>query len=460
MKAAIRNAGFEFPCRKITVNLAPADLRKDGSGLDLAIAVGILAASEQIDMRQSQDTVVIGELSLQGGLRPIFGILSIVTHLRDSGFSKIIVPVENFQEAALIEGMVVYPARSLQETVSYLQGEMFCPELPPKVLNPKKIMFNDDFSDVQGQFAAKRALEVSAAGGHNLMMVGSPGSGKTMLARRIPTILPDMSPSEALEVTKIYSVSGLLKNQGQLMSERPFRSPHHTISAAAMVGGGRIPKPGEVTLSHNGVLFLDELPEYSSSLLEMLRQPIEDGFVTIARVNAVLTYPARFMMIASMNPCPCGFLGDINRSCVCTTMDIKKYMRRISGPLLDRIDIQIPVPMLKYEEIESNTSSEKSEAIRNRVTEARSKQWERFAKSNVYCNAQMSHRQIEMHCEMAVGARKLLKEVFIRMSLSARAHDRIIKVAQTIADLSHTDIISEFAIAEAIQLRVAIQGNS
>ena len=455
VKAAIRNAGYEFPCRRITVNLAPADLKKDGSGLDLPIAVGILAAAGQLGESDLNDIAFVGELSLDGQLRGVTGVLPMTMMCREQGINRMIVPTANAAEARVVGKVKVIAADSLMTAVAVIRGES--PGIE-NVENPVQTsaVDLDDYRDVQGQFVAKRALEIAAAGSHNLLMTGVPGAGKTMLARRLPSILPVMSIDEALEVSKIYSVAGLLGPTGGLMDARPFRSPHHTVSAAAMAGGGRIPRPGEVTLAHHGVLFLDELPEFPRQVLEVLRQPIEDGKVTVARVNSSYTYPSRFMLIAAMNPCSCGFLGDSLRECTCSESEIKRYTRRISGPLMDRIDIHVGVPRLKYEEMASDRMAEPSREIAGRVASARNIQMERFAGTGIFCNAQMNHRQIKNTCLISNEAQEMLRLVFDKMKLNARSYDRIIKVSQTIADLSGAKIIGVPQMAEAVQLRLAI----
>ncbi|HWR07355.1 YifB family Mg chelatase-like AAA ATPase, partial [Sporomusa sp.] len=460
VRAAIKNSGFEFPARRITVNLAPADIKKDSSGLDLPIAVGILAASGQVNPMSCRCQVFAGELSLEGRLRGISGILSIAANCRGYNISEMIVARENAQEALLSGEVTVYAPETLSEVALHLTGKKLLIPIVPDLPENQSSELVLDFADVQGQIVAKRALEIAAAGFHNVMMVGPPGSGKTMLARRIPSILPNMTPQEALEVTKIYSVAGLLKNNVGLVTGRPFRSPHHTVSTAGMIGGGSTPRPGEVTLSHNGVLFLDELPEFPRTVLEVLRQPLEDGEVTISRVNATLSFPAKLMLITALNPCPCGFCSDPTRDCLCTPGDIRRYQKRISGPLLDRLDITIHVPRLEYSDLVKDMPQESSATIRQRVEAARMIQHQRLQKFGFYANAQMQHKHIKSLCHLTSEAVSLLKQAFSRMNLSARGYDRIIKVAQTIADLSGSVSIEGRHIAEAVQFRNEFQNIS
>lgn len=457
VRAALKNSGYRFPTTRITVNLAPADFKKDGSGLDLAIAVGILCASGQLDAQTGSNKVFVGELALDGTIRNVSGILPMIIRARNEGREEIFIPSGNAGEGGLVEGVTVYAPDTFCRLASHLKGEARLEKLHKGNMSiGEENAYNVDFSDVQGQLVAKRALEIAAAGGHNVRMVGAPGAGKTMLARRLPTILPPMTEEEALEVTKIYSIAGLLnKNQG-LIQERPFRSPHHTVSHNALIGGGSLPKPGEVTLSHNGVLFLDELPEFSRMALEVLRQPLEDGFVTISRVQATLSFPALFILISAENPCPCGFYGENDgvHVCGCRIGDIERYHKKISGPLLDRIDIQIHVPKLDYNDMNNTVTAECSSSIRKRVTAARSLQTERLKKSGLHCNAAMQHRAIKKICSLTPQAANLLEKAFKNLGLSARSYDRIIKVAQTIADLEGSSSIGTAHLGEAIELRM------
>lgn len=455
IRAAVKNTGLTFPSKRITVNLAPADIRKEGAYFDLPIALGILAASEQLDGKKCQDAIFLGELSLNGDLRRINGVLPMVISAYQKGIRKVFLPRENASEAAVIDGVQVFGAKSLEEILSHFIGKK---EILPTVVDVAALLENQDrvkydFSEVKGQEFVKRALEIAAAGGHNVLMIGPPGSGKTMIAQRIPSILPDMTFEESLEVTKVHSIAGSLSASSPLVSERPFRHPHHTISSVGLSGGGSNPKPGEISLSHNGVLFMDELPEFRRDALEAMRQPLEDGEVTITRAGGTATYPCSVMLVASMNPCPCGYYGDRNRECTCTQSQILKYMGRISGPMLDRIDLHIEVPSVKYDELETKEKGESSAEIKARVDKARKIQTQRYKDAGVYSNSQLTPELMNKYCALGDEANDLLRQAFESLGLSARAHNRILKVARTIADLAGSQNIEVEHIAEAIQYR-------
>jgi magnesium chelatase family protein len=456
--AAIKNSGMPFIHNKrIIINLAPADIKKEGSAYDLPIAVGIMTAQGEISEEKIEDTLIIGELALDGHLRPVQGVLSIAMQAQKSGFSRILLPAQNAREAAVIgESLTVCPAKTLREAIDFLNNRVPIPafRVDLKDLFRQEQKYFLDFKDVKGQEHVKRALEVAASGGHNLIMVGPPGSGKTMLARRFASILPDMTLSESLETTRIHSVAGLMRSRQALVVTRPFRSPHHTVSDAALVGGGKYPRPGEVSLAHHGVLFLDELPEFKKNVLEVLRQPMEDARVTISRASMSLTYPARFLLIAAMNPCPCGYHGVSDKVCGCAPGQIQKYLHRISGPLLDRIDIHIEVPAIKYKQLSSREYGSSSGEIRTRVQAARQKQLMRFKNDrHMYCNAHMQTRTIRKYCRLDDAGQELVKNAITRLGLSARAYDRILKVSRTIADLESSRDIQANHVAEAIQYR-------
>lgn len=453
VKAALINSGITFPIKKITVNLAPADIKKEGAYFDLPIAMGILGSSGTLDFNQLEDTLFVGELSFEGILRPIKGALSIVIEARKRGFKKIVMPVENAKEAAILTGIKIYGFNDLRSVISFAlssNGE-FKP-VENKLPNLENIKYNIDYSDVNGQTYVKRGISIAVAGNHNILMVGPPGSGKTMIAKRINTIMPPMKVNEAIEITRIYSISGLL-TKNKIMLTRPFRNPHHTASDVAIIGGGIIPKPGEVSLAHRGVLFLDELPEFKKNVLNTLRQPMEDGVVTIARAEQTLSFPANFMLVAAMNPCPCGYYGHPEIVCKCSEDKIKKYISRISGPILDRIDLQLEVPKVSFNEMANSKNNLSSSQMYDKIMTAKEKQTKRFNNLEIIFNSEMTRKMIETFCKISDSGKRILKTAMDKLGMSARGYDKILRISRTIADLDGDDEISDAHIMEAIQFR-------
>ncbi len=458
VKSAVKNSGFTFPSKKVVINLAPADLKKNGTGFDLPIAIGILIEEEVLTSEQIQDYAFIGELALDGLIRPVAGVLPLVLGLKEAGVKNVIVASENAKEAALIEGINIFGAQHLSDVVGHFTDnriEQTIIDTRKYIENRGEVEYSYDFKDVKGQQKAKKALEIAAAGGHNMLMIGSPGSGKTLMAKCFPSILPPLELEEALELTKIYSVSGLLSADEPLVTKRPFRAVHHTASANGIIGGGSNPKPGEITLSHRGVLFLDEMVEFPRAVLEVLRQPLEDGEIVISRAQHSVKYPAKFILLGAMNPCPCGFLGDKEKECICSDFQINRYLAKLSGPLLDRIDLQIDVPRLTPEELlKSNSVEENSATIRKRVINARKIQYERYKNENILTNSELTSKLIKKYCQIDEKSREMLKLAIVKYQLSGRRYDRILKLARTIADLDNSEQITQIHLMQALQYRM------
>lgn len=452
VRSAIKNSGFTFPSQRITVNLAPANVKKAGALYDLPILISILTATGAL-ADTFEDAAFIGELSLSGEVRPVNGVLPMALEAKNLGFRRLFIPAGNAAEGAVVEGIDIYPIENIKSIISILRNQENVEPYKTITRETAKTTFSYDFSDVRGQVMAKRALEIAAAGGHNILMIGSPGAGKSMLAKRVPSILPDMTFDEMIETTKIHSIAGIIPSNQSLVTERPFRSPHHTISPAGLSGGGTILRPGEISLAHNGVLFLDELPEFSRTAMEVLRQPLEDGNVTISRVSGSISYPSSVMLIAAMNPCPCGYFGHPTKQCICNRKSVHQYLSRVSGPLLDRLDIHIEVQPVKFEELSSSDRGETSAEIRTRVNNQRKLQLERFSGTSIMCNARITADKLQEFCPLDDNASAIMKRSFDAMGLSARAYDRILKISRTIADMDNSEVIKRDHIFEAIQFR-------